>query len=378
MKKILIIGGGEMQIPVIQKCNEMGFQTIVTDGFNFAPGLKIANIPLNIDTLDKVKTLEIAEEFKIDAIITTSDFPVNNVAFVANKLGLPGLSPLAAEVSTNKYLQREILKKNHYKTPSFIKTKKLNEVKDELLKFNLPLIVKPVDSSASRGVTKIINFFDLENAFNEAVKVSKSGDIIIEEFIEGKEYSVESLTQNGITYVIAITEKYIIDDPNYFVEERHIIPAELNIEQREIIVNYVTEIISLFDINNSGTHTEIKLSNNECTLIELGARLGGDFIASDLVPLSTGVDMLKNIILIAMNQNIEINNVNSKYSGIQFIHKNNYMSALKFSEIENFVVRKEIKNFNNAAIKSSMDRLGYFIIQDSSRENLLKKLNFEL
>ncbi len=174
MKKTLIIGGGEMQIPVIQKCNEMGFQTIVTDGSNFAPGLKIANIPLTIDTLEKVETLKIAKEFKIDPIITTSDFPVNNVAYVASKMSLPGLSPLAADVNAKKYLQREILKKNNYKTRSFIKTNKIKEVKDKLLRLNLPFIVKSEDSFASRVVFKIIYFFDLENAFNEAVKMSNS------------------------------------------------------------------------------------------------------------------------------------------------------------------------------------------------------------
>ncbi len=378
MKRILILGAGETNMPIIEKCRDMGLYTIATDYDKEAPGLREVDKAYVVDTLDKEKTLEIAISEEIDGIITISDYPVNTIAYVCERLDLPGLSSMAAEISTNKYLQRKLLKEKGLNTPDFKQFSEFHEVPEAIENWNYPLIVKPLDSSASRGVSIIRNFSQCQEAFIEARSFSKTNRVMIEEFIEGKEYSIESLTQNGITHIIAITEKFIMDDSRYFVEERHIIPAALEQSQKEEISAYVLDIIKAFGIDHSATHAEVKLTSSGPVLIELGARVGGDFITSDLVPLATGIDMLANSVYIALGEPIQEERTISKYAGVQFLHKSNYRKALKFSEAKNQAVKQQIKTYSEGPICKSSDRLGHFIFQENSRKILDKKLNFEL
>lgn len=378
MKRILILGAGETNMPIIDKCRDMGLYTIATDYDKDAPGLQQVDKAYVVDTLDKEKTLEIAISEKIDGIITISDYPVNTIAYVCEHLDLPGLSSLAAERSTNKYLQRKLLQEKGLNAPAFKKFIEFSEVAEVIKNWNYPLIVKPLDSSASRGVSIIRDFSQCKEAFVEAKSFSKTDQVMIEEFIVGKEYSIESLTQNGVTNIIAITEKFIMEDSKYFVEERHIVPAALEQAQEEEISAYVLDIIKVFGIDNSAAHTEVKMTDSGPVLIELGARVGGDFITSDLVPLATGVDMLANSVYIALGEPIQVKRSISKYAGVQFLHKANYKKALRFSEEKNKAVKQQIKPFSEGAISKSSDRLGHFIFQENSRKMLDKKLNFEL
>jgi biotin carboxylase len=378
MKRVLILGAGETNLPIIEKCRKMGLYTIATDFDKDAPGLKMVDKAFVVDTLDKERNLEIAILEKIDGIITISDYPVNTVAYVCEHLDLPGLSPLAAERSTNKYLQRKLLIEKGFNSPHFQMFEDFSEVGEAIKHWTYPLIVKPLDSSASRGVTVIQRFSQCQGAFVEAKNFSKTKRVMIEEFISGKEFSIESLTQDGVTQIIDITEKFIMNDDKHFVEERHIIPAALEQSIKEKLSSYVLDVIRAFEIDNSATHTEIKLTDSGPILIELGARVGGDFITSDLVPLATGVDMLENTVNIALGQPIQVKRSISKHAGVQFLHKANYRRALKFSEEKNQAVKQQVKPFSDAPIQKSSDRLGYFIFQENSRKLLDKKLNFEL
>lgn len=374
MKTILILGAGEMQIPIIEKCNNLGLRTVVTDYSAKAPGLNLAAIPVVLDTLDMEGTLEIAKEYNVDGILTTSDQPVKTVAYVCEMLNLKGLNRAAAELSTDKFLQRYLLAQKGILIPKFLKVKEIYEVKDALTNWRFPVIVKPVDSSASRGVSQIDCIDELDKAFKEAKNASRSGEIIVEEFIVGNEYSVECLTQNGKTHVIGITEKFTVPNLNYFVEEKHIIPADLSNEHILELSDYTKKIIEIFDIDNSATHTEIKLTKEGPILIELGARLGGDFITSHLVPFATGVDMERNIILIALNEPVEVIKKIDRHAGIQFIHKYNYFDVKEMLGFKDYE-KKVVHPFSLKDLKSSLDRLGYLICTDDSREGLLKKFN---
>lgn len=376
----MVVGAGEFQIPIIKKCREQGFAVIATDIDKNAIGLQYANIPLCIDTLDKEATLEAAIKYKIDGILTTSDYPVRTVAYVCENMGLFGLNKQAAEIATDKYLMRKCLCQHGIDCPKFYKIRNINELTSLKNKVELPLVVKPVDSSASRGVVKIDHFNDLENAYKEALAYSKKGDVIIEDFIRGPEYSVESLTQNGKTYIIAITEKTTSGYP-YFVETRHIIPANISDEHINKIHDVVKKCIQAIGLNNSASHTELKLTPTGPMIIEIGARLGGDYITSDLLPLATGVDMLDNIIRLSLGERINCMQTHQMYSAIQFVTAENYDKIGKKIGKNNKnseVIRYEIgekRGFNK--LKNSSDRLGYYIVQADSREKLICALELD-
>jgi carbamoyl-phosphate synthase large subunit len=298
MYKLLILGAGEMQLPIIQKASTRSIYTIVVDINPHAPGLLIANKAVQISTVDYDNILLLAKNENINGILTTSDYPVNIVAKIAQELSLFAMSINVANICTDKYLQRTFLKNHSIKTPIFNLIKNISEL--EGVDY-FPLIIKPVDSSGSRGVKKIQNREELNYQYFKSKEFSKKGNVIVEEFLEGREFSVETITQKGITTIIAITEKLIYkSNSGYFVEDCHIIPARITDVEHKLISEEVHRTIHELKLNNSPTHTEVILNKSGVYIVESACRLGGDFITSDLVPLATGVDMLENLLNLSL------------------------------------------------------------------------------
>lgn len=371
-KKLLILGAGEMQVPIIKKAKELGHETIVADYNPSAPGFQFADKCHEISTLDRNGILQIAQQYKINGVLTTSDAPTRIVAFIAETMGLPGMSQRVSEICTDKYLQRELLR-NHVNCPEYKLVKSTNSL--ESFK-DFPYIVKPVDASASRGVKKVTNYNDLLVSVNDAASNSRKGEVIIESFVEGREFSVETFTQNGVTNVITITEKDTCgEEKGYFVEKRHIEPARIDSCQRKAIENEVKKIIRLIGLDNCPSHTEVKINDSGVYLIEIACRLGGDYITSDLVPLSTGIDMLENLINVSLGKPIDVEPKFSKFSCIQFITPDNYNKCTDFIASKSmFIKRHNVEPFEDKEVRNSMDRLGYIILQTATIDELEKIL----
>jgi biotin carboxylase len=373
-KKLLVLGASEIQQPIIIRAKELGYYTIVADYDPCAVSFKYADKKLIISTIDNASLYKVAIENGIDGVLTTSDYPVRSVAYICDKMGLSGPTIDAAHLCTDKYLLRQHLAKNQFLVPQF----KIIKSKDMLYEIDyFPCVIKPVDSSGSRGVQKVNNLKELIEAYDHSLKYSISANVIVEEFIDGDEFSIETLTQNGNTAIISITGKTVKGDKGiFFVEDRHVIPAFITNEKVLAISDIVIKVINSLNLGNSPTHTELKTSSKGIFIIEIGARLGGDYITSDLVPLATGVDMLANAINIALNNKINTSGNIKKYSGIQFITTENYERTVDFLKIENpFVVKQSIHPFKEVPLTSSFDRLGYFIVQTDTREQLNQTLN---
>jgi carbamoyl-phosphate synthase large subunit len=376
MKKILILGAGEMQIPVIQKVNEMGYESIALDYDENAIGFKHANKKYVVSSTDAVKVLAVAKQENADALLTTSDYPVNVVAKVSQILGLPAMSPEVANICTNKYLQRKLFSDNGINAPKFYL---LSDSVDIEGYKEFPYIVKPVDSSASRGVKKVNNDIELAEAIKEAKNFSRTGQVLIEQFIGGKEFSVETLTQNGETTIANITEKLVIGEKyGYFVEDTHIEPARISGAEWKLIEEEVKKALKLIKADNCPSHTEVKLWNGKPYIIEMACRLGGDYITSDLVPLSTGIDMLANLVRLSLGIPVEREKVINKVSCVQFLNPENYNRCKQFVDSKNsHIIRSEIREYSNHRIENSLDRLGYVIMQAddyATIEEMLKKI----
>jgi len=376
-KKLLILGASEIQLPIILRAKELGYFTIVADYNPKAIAFAFADKQLIISTNDIPALIKVAKDNNIDGVLTTSDYPVRSVAHICNELGLSGLTIKSAELCTDKYLLRQHLAKNQFLVPKF----QIIESRESINGIDFfPCVIKPVDSSGSRGVQKVHTLSELFDAYELSMQYSNSDSVIVEEFIDGEEFSVETLTQNGVTTIVAITAKTVLGEKGiYFVEDKHVIPANISNEDESAISETVIKVINSLDLGNSPTHTELKISSKGIFIIEIGARLGGDFITSDLVPLATGVDMLGNAINIALNKKIDTSNTIKKYSGIQFITTENYKLAENFLKVKNpLVVKYLIKPYKDVQLKSSFDRLGYFIVQANSREQLNKTLNCKI
>ena len=205
----------------------------------------------------------------------------------------------------------------------------------------------------------------MREAINEAMEYSRTGQVLIEQFVGGKEFSVETLTQDYKTTIVNITEKLVIgEDYGYFVEDTHIEPARISLEDRTLIEEQVTKALACIKANNCPSHTEVKLWNGKVYIIEMACRLGGDYITSDLVPLSTGVDMLENLVKISLGELVDIEKKISKFSMVQFLNHENYENCKEFIESnKDHIFRYEVKPKHDRLIKSSLDRMGYIIMQ---------------
>jgi carbamoyl-phosphate synthase large subunit len=325
---------------------------------------------------NKLMSLELAKKCNIDGILTTSDYPVNVVAEVAKQLNLSGISVELSKLCTNKYIQRHFFCQNNINSPKY---KLINSINDLFSIDFFPCIIKPVDSSASKGVKMVHNQKELLEQYPISKEFSRLRLTIVEEFIHGREFSVETLSQHGKTHIIQITEKLTIgEDIGYFVEDTHITPARITLEEKNDIEKTVYDVLKKMEVDNCPTHTELKLNKKGVFIIEIACRLGGDYITSDLVPLSTGVDMLKNLILLSLGNDINVERTLNSVASVQFINTNNYARCDKFlNQINPFVVKSEIYSYIGKEIKNSNDRLGYIILNTpdiQSMEQILTKI----
>lgn len=364
-KKLAIIGANDFQNKLILKAKSLGYETHVFAWKDGSIGEKTADFFYPISIIEKEKILEECKKIKPDGICSiASDLATITVNYVAEKLGLNSNPFSSTFQCTNKYEMRKVFKENGIRTPKFIKTNTdLNEL--QLHGFKFPLIVKPTDRSGSRGITKIYNIDELKSAIAYSVKDSFEKSAIIEEFIEGNEYSCECISFNGKHYFLAFTKKFTTESPN-FIETGHIQPADIKISEQEKIKKEIFKALDALNIKNGASHTEFKIDENgNMGIIEIGARMGGDCIGSDLVYLSTGYDFVKMVIDVAVGiePDFKIYRTPQKVA-IKFIFNETDLKELenlKINSKEKIYMISDLKLDNIGNVIDSSSRIGYYI-----------------
>lgn len=298
MKNLAIIGASYLQLPLIEKAKEMGYETHVFAWAANDVGEKAADhfYPINVVEVEIIA--QKCREIGICGVCSiASDLCAVTVNYVADSLGLPGNTPKSSVKSTNKYLMRQAFKENGDPIPEYLLVDEYTDLCSLSLQY--PVIVKPTDRSGSRGVCKLDSFQGLEDAVSHAISQGFEKKVLIEEFVDGQEYSVEGISFNGEHHILAVTMKYTTGAPQ-FIETGHMEPAPIDHEVYLKICEVVTHALDSLDIKNSASHSEIKIdSNGNIFIIEIGARMGGDCIGSALVPYSTGIDYVKAVIQVA-------------------------------------------------------------------------------
>ena len=368
MKRIMIVGASSGQVPLIKKAKELGYYVAVTDLNPNAIGITLADVFYNVSTIDEEALLEAAKKFKPDGITTMqTDMPVRAIARVNEELGLCGLNRKTAIRATDKIEMIKCFKKNKVASPwYYVINNNLDEVKSQ---FTYPCIFKPADNSASRGVCLVNSYTEINSAFEYSKKFSRGGQVLVEEYMQGPEVSVEVLVWRGDVYPIAVTDKLTTGSP-FFVEMGHKEPSALPEVNIKAIKELAVMAINAVGLENGEGHVEIILTSNGPKVVELGARLGGDFITSDLVTLSTGVDMLKETLRIACGEKPDTKLIIKKGSAIRFIEADvgiitkivGIDNALNIPGVNRIEFFKGIGD-ESAEIHNSLDRIGYIIAQ---------------
>ncbi len=369
MKKLVIIGANNFQLPVIKKAKQLGLETHVFAWEKGAVGKEFADHYYPISIIEKERILKEAETIKPDGVVSIgSDLATITVNHVATELGLVGNSPECTGVTTNKYAMRECLSQSGLPCPKYTKSGDYEEILGICGEF--PLIVKPTDRSGSRGVTKVNNINEMKEAIARARSESFSSGHIIEQFIAGQEYSVEMISWQGEHHFLQITEKETSGEP-YFVEKAHHQPAALPDVMKKKIIALIKKSLTCLGVEFGASHSEILLTREgEICIVEIGARMGGDYIGSHLVELSTGYDFLKGVIDIACGSFSGVVKSHDRFSGIYYVFAkpgilNKISSRVKqypeilFSEVY-YRVRGEIRE-----VKESNDRAACYIYQSA-------------
>lgn len=361
MKKLAIIGASYLQEPLIRKAKEMGIETHVFAWQVGDVGEKIADYFYPISIVEKEDILHKCQEIKVDGICTiASDLAAVTVCYVAEKMNLAGNSIEAGLVSTNKHEMRECFESNGVPSPRSILVEKVDDLKDEKLEY--PLIVKPLDRSGSRGITKVNCFDELGPAVERAKDQGFEKKALVEEFAEGKEYSVEFISWQGQHTFLALTEKFTTGAPGY-VETGHIQPANIRGEQLEKVERVVCHALDSLGIQVGASHSEVKIDEDgNIKIIEIGGRMGGDFIGSHLVKLSTGVDFVEGVIKCALGEKPDVEPVDTgKVAAVRFIlnHSDKVIIQKFIDENPDRVVSYEIENQDGDDVTDSASRWGY-------------------
>ncbi|WP_297204601.1 alpha-hydroxy-acid oxidizing protein [uncultured Brachyspira sp.] len=302
-KRIIIIGAGLLQVPAIQIAQEMGLYTIVFDYNKDAHGMKIADHPMVVSTRDVDGSVraarDLSKKMEIHGVITVGTDASTTVAAVANALGLPGNRFEDAYAASNKIRMRERFKKNNVPQPDFFPVWNYEEAMEAYKHLNKPVVVKPADNMGARGVMKVANENDILAAFNRAKSASPSGEVIIEEFMDGPELSIDMLIYNDEIHVTGVADR-IIEFPPFFIETGHIMPSALEKEKIEDAVNVMKHGIKALNLKIGAAKGDIKVTKNGAMVGEIAARLSGGFMSAYTYPLSTGVNLIKNAIEIAL------------------------------------------------------------------------------
>lgn len=383
-KKIMILGASILQLPAIEKARELGLETIAVDMNPKAIGFSVEGVQKEIiSTIDVSAIVKKAKEYKIDGIMTlATDMPMVAVAAVAKEMNLIGISDDTAIKATNKVAMRTALKQAGVPIPQFYKVSDEEEYKKAVECFDIPFIVKPADNSGSRGIFEVLDISNkklVKRAYEYSMKFSRSGEILVEEYMCGPEVSVETLAINGECYVIQITDKLTTGAPHY-VEMGHSQPSILSEDIREEIAKVAKAANKAIGIENGPSHTEIIVTEKGPKVVELGARLGGDNITTHLVPLSTGIDMVECCIRIALGEKPDIEKKFCKGSAIRYFHQHEGIikKILGIEAVKSNLNIKQVSVVHGVGehitdILDSGSRMGFVITQGDTAEKAIRE-----
>ncbi|MBO4332033.1 MAG: ATP-grasp domain-containing protein [Paludibacteraceae bacterium] len=289
-KKIMIIGAGAGQVPLIVEAKKRGLSTLVVSPDGPYPGIALADKQIREDIYSKDKLVEIAKTEQIDFVLSDqSDFAVPTVAYIAEHLGLKGNSVTTAEIFTNKHRQREFCKENGLKVPAFNLLKCLADA--DKIGFALPWIVKPTDSQGSRGISVITDKAQLPAAYADALKYSKKGEVIVEEYFQGSEVVCEGCVIEGKYYNFAFADRTYFNLEGKFIPSSTVFPSNIPCGVKNDILRQEACIAKLANASFGIVHSEYLYNGQgDFRLVETALRGGGVYISSHLIPLTIGID----------------------------------------------------------------------------------------
>lgn len=384
-KRLLFLGGAFFQLPPILYAKQQGHYIITCDYLPDNPGHQYADEYHNVSTTDMEAVLQLSMQLKIDGIVAyASDPGAATAAYVAGQLNLPGNPYKSVCVLSRKDLYRDFLTRHHFNTPFSASFNSLGEAEAYFTKVNQPLVIKPVDSSGSKGVYLVKTVADLHNAFNYSLAFSRVKKVILEQFIERKGYQIagDGFVTNGKLVFRCFAQEHFMHSGNPFSPVGESYPLQLSEALQEKIHLEIDRLVSLLQLNAGALNFDIILNRqDDVYLMEIGPRAGGHLI-TEMIRYSTGVDLVKYVIASALGEDCS--------SLAMYTHADCYAFRALYAKsgglfrgitihpslLDNIVEQKLFVQVGDEvqAFKDSSGTLGGLILKFDTPEDMLNKM----
>ena len=377
MKTVMILGGNDSELPVIERAMEFGHRVVVVDRDENSPGLKLKGvIAENSSISDKEEVLRLAQKYSIDGIVPSVDAGVRSAAYVARVMGLPGITEEAALWGTDKTHMRKKVSARGLPVPKFAIVNTYEEYKAAIADFDGKCVVKAPDTSGSRGIYRVNDTHNAEEtdyAYNYCKEYSGSGELLIEELMQGLEICVETLNSKGVCYPIQISdEKY--KEPPFFIDCGYSQPSVLDADMQARIRQIAVEANMAIENFQGSSCTEMIVTEEGPKIVEIGVRLAADFMTTKMVPLSNGVDMPGAVIKIALGEDIDVTPTREAGSCIRYFMKERVGKIVEIKGVEEarkvpgVVQVGVLKKVGDTAVplRKSADRLAFVLTQGAT------------
>jgi biotin carboxylase len=308
-KTLLIVGAGPDQLPAIQKAKHCGYRVLAIDRNPEAVGFRHADGHALISTNDKDAALRYARDNAIDAILTlVSETGVPVVAHVNQALGLPGTDVRLAHLATNKIAMRDALRAHGCPMPDYAGVGHYQDALHFMQGHELPIVIKPSDSSGQNGVTKITGEEQLEAAFAEAVSYASDGLAIVEEFFAGVEINITAIVNRGEIEILSLSERVTAEPPHFGIATHHVAPPALNDEQTARVKQAAICSIEAIGMRDGIAYPQVLVNGNQVSLVEIAARIPGGHMR-EVALYRSGIDMVDVAIHQATGTGFELDEV---------------------------------------------------------------------
>ena len=306
MKKILMLGGSLYQTYAIKEAVRLGYYVITCDYLPNNPGHKFANEYHNISTTDKEAVLQLAKNLKVDGIVAyASDPAAPTAAYVCEKLGLPTSPYKSVEILSQKDLFRTFLSEHGFNVPKAKGYKSFEDAWKDRSNFNLPVMIKPVDSSGSKGINKLMDWTQLKDCVTDALNYSRSKRFIIEEFLKKKGFQIsgDAFSVEGKLVFHCFGNEYYSNKVNKdFAPLGECWPFIMDSKYIDILHADLQRLITLLNMKSTAYNVEAIIGEDDKVyILEVGARSGGSLIPQ-VTAYATGVNLVTYVIKAAMGE----------------------------------------------------------------------------
>ncbi|HOE66438.1 MAG TPA: ATP-grasp domain-containing protein [Candidatus Hydrogenedentes bacterium] len=297
--RILIVGAGGNQICILRKARELGLETVAIDGNANAQGFAAADIAEVANITDPEEIERVARRHNVSGIYPAAEWGVEAASHAAARMGLPGIPPQVASRVRNKHAMRQALERAGVPVPRFRGVTTRDEAHAALQEFGAPIIVKPAEGNASKGVRRVDRAEELAAAFDNALPYSRTKTVLIETFMEGEEYCVDGLVHNGTFLLGTITGKERSEPPNRF-DLGIYAPPMISQKETDAIVAMTQQALAAIEFGNGTTHIEVIATPEGVRIVEMAGRPGGGRIPTDIIPLTYGMDFIADSLRLAL------------------------------------------------------------------------------